>query len=370
MKKVLFSFFVFLIFILLKSCTYSLNIDTKLFASGIGIDINDEGDFYVSLSYPDISEFSPESSKIKSSGSISGFGKTFYEAVEDIIFKSNKTIDLEHIKVVTISNKILSNSDNLKKILDYLSHNPQISRRVYVCVGDGDVDDFMNFKIESGEDTQFFISELLEYNSKENGTNLMTLNEMLSGFLQNKTLILPILKLNEEKTQMNISKSCILYNYKLIENINLEETMLLNFLRGDSLKISNDFIYNGFNLDFECQNITKKVKILDYGNVNVVLNFNLKTKIKNCLSAEHNVDDNFVDGIKNVLNKDININCMNLVDRFYKNGIDILNLENHIYKFKTNLWKDKIHNKEMWMDKLGVKININNHITNFGNVLF
>lgn len=370
MKKILFNIYVILMFMILKSCTYSLNIDTKLFVSGIGIDINDEGDFYLSFSYPDISEFSPQSSKIKSSGSISGYGKTFYDAVENIILKTNKTVDLEHMKVITISNKILLDSEKLKKILDYLSHNPQISRRVYICVGDGNVDDFMNFKIESGEDTQFFISELLEYNSKENGINLITLNNLLSGFLENKTLIVPVLELNDEKTEMNISKSCILHNYKLVENINLEDTMLLNFLRGDSFKILSDVDYNGGKLDFEGQNITRKIKILDYGDINFVLNFDLKTKVKNCLSVDHNMDDNFIGDIKIVLNEDIHTNCINLIDKFYRNGIDILNFENYIYKFKTNIWRNNICNQEMWMNKLKVRININNNITNFGNILF
>lgn len=370
MKKILINFLILLSFFILKSCTYSLNIDTKLFVSGIGIDMNDEGDFYLSFSYPDISEFSPQSSKIKSSGSISGFGKTFYGAIEDIILKTNKTVDLEHMKVVTISNKILLDDIKLKEILDYLSHNSQISRRVYVCIGDGNIKDFMDFKIESGDDTQFFISELLEYNSKENSINLITLNNLLSRFLENKTIILPILKLNDEKTEMSILESCVLYNYKLVENVNLKDTMMLNFLRGDSFKILSNVSYGGRNLDFEAQNITKKIKILNYDNIDVVLNFNLKTKVKNCLNVEHNVDENFINDVKLTLNEDVYKNCINLIDKFYRNEIDILNLENYIYKFKSEIWENKIFNKETWMNDLSIKININNNITNFGNILF
>ena len=371
MKKILHNLVIILVIVLLKSCTYSLNIDTKLFVSGIGVDVNDEGDFSLSFSYPDISEFSPESSKIKGDGSVCGFGKTFYEAVEDIVSKTHKTVDLEHVKVVTISSKVLNNHNNFERLLDYLSHNSQISRRVYVCASDGEAHDFINFKTKSGEHSQVFISELIEHNSKENGINLVTLNNLLDYFSQNKSILLPVLKLNNDKSTMYISGSYVFDNYKLVEEINLKDTMIINFLRGDSFKILNDFKYQDNNIDFEAQNIDRKIKISDYGNVSVALNFNLKTKIKNCLDSQHRrINSSFINDIKNILDKDIYNNCVNLVDRFYKNGIDILNFENHIYKFNTNIWRNNINEKQEWMNKLEVRINIDNNIVNIGNISF
>ena len=44
MKKLMFVFWGIFICVIMKSCTYSQSIDTRLFVSGIGVDINDDGD--------------------------------------------------------------------------------------------------------------------------------------------------------------------------------------------------------------------------------------------------------------------------------------------------------------------------------------
>lgn len=367
MKKVIFNLILLFIFLSLTSCSYSLNIDTKLFVSGIGIDVNDDGDFYLSFAYPDISEFSPESAKIKSAGSVYGFGKTFYEGVEDIISKSSKSIDFEHIKVLTLSSKIFNDHRKFKEIIDCLSINPQISRRIYVCIGDGNARDYVDFKNNSEEDSQIFIRELLEYNFKENGIKTVTLNDLVDSFSQNKTILIPVLKLNDDKNIMKMNGSYVFYNYKFLEDLNLNDSSIINFLRGESLRFANRFNYNGDSLDFECQNIKKKAEFLNYENV--ILNFDFKTKIKTTPSNE-NMNEGFVMEAKNILDNDIHRNCLNLVNRFYKDGVDILNFENHFYKFKLKEWRDNIKGNSFWMSRIYIDIKINNNIVNIGNISF
>lgn len=369
MRKFLLTLLGILTIFMFKSCTYSLSIDTKLFVSSISVDVDDSGNFSINFSYPDISEFSPESSKIKGGGSVSGFGKTFYEAVGDIISKTQRTVDLEHVKVIILSSKIAKDEKNLKKFLDFLSHEPQISRRVYVCVGDGNGSDYVTFKPKSGEDSQVFISDLIEHNNKENGVKSITLNDLFDYFSQNKVVLVPLLKLNEDKTSMKISGSYILDDYKFVEELNLKDSMIINFLRGESFKILNEIPYKDGNIDFEAQNINRKIKILDSGSV--ILNFDLKTIIKNCLDINHdNLNNDFLNEIKNYLDQNIYNSSINLVNRFYKDEMDILNFENYIYKFKNSIWKTKIKDKGEWMKQLEVKINIQNNITNIGNISF
>ena len=371
MKKIIINFMAFLCLLLLSSCTHSLNIDTKLFVSAIGVDIGENNGISICLAYPDISEFSPESSKIKGTNSMCGFGKSFYEALEDVVIKTNKTVDLEHVKIVLLSEKLVNDFDVFQNILDYLAHNPQISRRVHVSICNGEINDFLNFKNSLEEHSQIFISELMQINSKENGLKLVTLNNLLDYFSQNKTILIPTLKLNDNKNKMYVSGSYVFDEYRLLDEFNLEETRLINFLRGDTYKILNEVSYMGSIIDYEGEHLKRKIKVVDYENLGVVLNYNVKTIIKNCINPKHNyVDNKFVEDVKDILNYNIKNNCINLVNRCYKNNIDILNFENHIYKFHTNLWNGRINEKNQWMKELKVVINIDNDIINIGNISF
>lgn len=371
MKKIIVNFVIFLCLLFLKSCDHSLSIDNKLFVSAVGVDIGENNGISLCLSYPDISEFSPESSKIKGTNSICGYGKSFYEALNDIIVKTNKTVDLEHVKIVLLSEKVSKDPVIFQNILDNLAHNPQISRRVNFSICTGEINDFLNFKNSLGEHSQIFISELMRINSKENGLKLVTLNNLLDYFLQNKTILVPSLKLNEDKKQMYLSGSYIFDKYNFIEELNLEDTMVVNFLRGDSSKILNEVNYKGDIIDYEGEDLNKKVKIVNYGNVGVILDYNIKTTVKNSLKDKRiYVDNKFVEEVKEVLDKNIKDNCINIVNKFYKGNVDILNFGDYIYKFHNELWNDKIDSKNQWMQQLEVVINIDNNIVNIGNISF
>lgn len=371
MKKMIQKIILIFMILFLKSCSSYSNIDTKLFVSGIGVDVNEDGDFSLCFSYPDISGFSTESSSIKESGSISGFGKTFYEALRDASSKIHKTIDLEHAKVLILSSDLINDHNNFENLIDYFSHNPQISRRIYICVGDGASYDFLNFKPKTLSYSQNFISDLIENNSEKNGIKLVTLNNLLDFFSQNKVLLLPTLKLNDEKTTMSVYGSNIFKNYKLLRKINLKESMFINFLRGDNFKIFSDADYGKVNVSFQCENVKRNIKVLDYGSLNFILKFDFNTWINNCSDSEHtHINENFIKDMKYILDKNIKENCINLINKFYKNGIDILNFENFLYKFHTNTWKNCVINNANWMESISVDLNIQNNILNIGNVSF
>lgn len=369
MRRIFYLIIFILILSSLGSCSYSESIDTKLFVSGIGVDINEDGDYYLCFSYPDISEFSPESSKIKGAGSISGFGRTFYGAVRDIVSKSSKTLDLEHVKIIVASSKISKDERSFERFLDYLSHNPQISRRVYVCIGDGDAEDFIGFKPKSGEDAQVFISELVEHNSYENGITSITLNDILDSFSQDKNILVPILKLNEDKTSMYMSGSYIMDKYKFIKELDMKDSMRINFLRGDNVKIIDDVKFRDSNIDYEVENINRKIYDTTPRNINIY--FGLRTIVKNCIDNDHDyVYEDFMGDVKSQLNNDINVKCTDLVNLLYREGIDILNFNNYFYKFKQGSFKEyRVYNNK-WIKDVLINIIIDNNVVNTGNILF
>lgn len=371
MIKILFKAIIFLILFSCKSCNNSLNIDNKLFVSGVFVDINEEEDFIVSLVYPDISEFSLESSKIKGEGNIQGFGKTFYEALDDIISKLNKSIDLDHVKLIVSSSKVVHNEKILEMFLDYLSHNSQLSRRVYFSVFDGEINDLIKFKPSSGEHIQVFISELLEHNGEENGIKSVTLNDIFKNFSQDKTLLVPVIKLSDDKKSIRLEGSYLLQNCKFLRSLNINDTMFVNFIRGEGDKISGQIKVHDGNLDFQCSEINRKMKVSENGSLNVDLKFCTKTEIKNCLKLNHiNLNPEFINKAKIILDEDIKLKSINLLNDFYKSGIDILNVYNHVYKFKNKFWNNSLKEDNSWMEKLKINFNINNNITNIGNITF
>ncbi len=371
MIKILLNAIIFLILFSCKSCNNSLNIDNKLFVSGICVDVNEEEDFIVSLVYPDISEFSLESSKIKGEGHIQGFGKTFYEALDDVITKLNKSIDLDHVKIVISSSKVVHNEKIFEIFLDYLSHNSQLSRRIYFSVFDGEMNDLINFKPSSGEHIQVFLSELIENNGKENGAKLLTLNDLFKNFSQDRTVLAPVLKLSDDKKSIRLDGSYILHNCKFLRPLNTNETMFVNFIRGEGDKLSGNIKINDENLDFQCSEINRKMKVSENGNLSVDLRFHTKTVIKNCLKLDHfNINSDFINKAKITLDEHIKHKSINLIDDFYKSGIDILNIYNHVYKFKNNFWENSLKHDKNWMEKLKINFNINNNIINIGNISF
>lgn len=368
MKKIFCVFICILMCMIMKSCTYSQSIDTRLFVSSIGIDINDDGDYSLCLSYPDISEFSPESSKIKEGGSISGFGKTFYNAIYDIVSKTKKSIDFDHVKMVIISSKLVKDRKLFHEVLDYLSHNPQISRRIYMCVGDGDSKDFINFKLKSGEDSQVFISQLIEYNSKKNGIKSITLSNILDYFSQNKNVLIPVLKLNDDKSVMSINGSYVLDDKNYIDEVDLKSSRIINMLRGENDRVVSSILFEDKYIDYESKNVKRRMKIINYKNMDLELNFNIT--IKNCLDVKHSLSDEFISNLNNDLKSNIKLECMDLLNKFYKNGVDILNLENYIYKFTPKIWMNYISKNANWVEDININLNIINNVTNTENIAF
>ena len=97
----------------------------------------------------------------------------------------------------------------------------------------------------------------------------------------------------------------------------------------------------------------------------------MKTIVKNCINPNsHNLNESFINNIKMFIDEDVKLKSMNLLEDFYKNEIDILNVYDHVYKFKNKFWSNYLNSGNSWMEELKVHIKIDNNITNVGNISF
>lgn len=233
---------------LATGCSSYTELNNLSIVNTLGIDYKD-GKYYLTMNVIegnlDDSTIEKELTTYKSSNS------SLNEAFNDIYINSNKRLYLSHIDLLILTEDAINN--NFKQILNnFLENNEYRNNFNVILIKDISLEEFMNLKIEAEE-----INQLLKTNEQETAmSSLKDLETIMKELLIDGNTYLPTI--SHKDNDIVLKGYTLLKNYKVFEELTLDESIILNLL---SNKVHKSYL-NGSNI-FDNQTLltTKKNKI-------------------------------------------------------------------------------------------------------------
>ena len=273
---------------------------------------------------------------------LTGNGKTFENALEDILKKTTYEPYLSHMQAVVLSDELAKS--NLKYLYDYFARYPDIKKDFYV-VTCSDINSLLNYESDNKMSIGETLKNLIEYNQKKDGRYIaLSFREVFNNFLKNNNYFLGSIEL--KNNNIVLDKDYLIYDNKLNLEIDKNAILLANLL----INNKPSFIYSIKSTyeiyESEIKTEVKKDK--------VVITFNGTARILN-------INDEDALSVKDI--QKLNNNLVNSIKQYFTNCIEYSkNINYDIYNFNYlyYLHYPKNVNDETWKNlNYEVKVNIN-----------
>ncbi len=313
-------------------------------------------------------------------------GKTLQAAFESLVKESPKRMYKTQMQILIIDEKMAKN--NIKEVFEYLARNPEIRNEFNVLIGKSD--NILETLTPLNNLSSQNILDSLKASSKYLGnTNLLTFNELLSDYQNEKTeMAIPVIKLTSQKnkddknTEKILEKTTttpaivldnisIFKDNKLIGYLSTKETVSYNFINNNITltNIKKDYPNNKY-IAYKILKSKSKLEVTPKKHT-ITLTIKGNAEIN---EATYNIDLSKEKNIKK-LEKSLNKRLEKMITSSFnstrkKYNSDIYGFEDLYYK-KDPKYYNKIKkdwdSKEFQKIKLKVKSNIK--IVEQGNIL-
>lgn len=313
-------------------------------------------------------------------------GETLQAAFESLVKESPKRMYKTQMQILIIDEKMAKN--NIKEVFEYLARDPEIRNEFNVLIGKSD--NILETLTPLDNLSSQNILDSLKASSKYLGnTNLLTFNELLSDYQNEKTeMAIPVIKLTSQKnkddknTEKILEKTTttpaivldnisIFKDNKLIGYLSTKETVSYNFINNNIAltNIKKDYPNNKY-IAYKILKSKSKLEVTPKKHT-ITLTIKGNAEIN---EATYNIDLSKEKNIKK-LEKSLNKRLEKMITSSFnstrkKYNSDIYGFEDLYYKkdpkYYTKIKKDW-DSKEFQKIKLKVKSNIK--IVEQGNIL-
>ena len=313
-------------------------------------------------------------------------GETLQAAFESLVKESPKRMYKTQMQILIIDEKMAKN--NIKEVFEYLARDPEIRNEFNVLIGKSD--NILETLTPLDNLSSQNILDSLKASSKYLGnTNLLTFNELLSDYQNEKTeMAIPVIKLTSQKnkddknTEKILEKTTttpaivldnisIFKDNKLIGYLSTKETVSYNFINNNITltNIKKDYPNNKY-IAYKILKSKSKLEVTPKKHT-ITLTIKGNAEIN---EATYNIDLSKEKNIKK-LEKSLNKRLEKMITSSFnstrkKYNSDIYGFEDLYYKkdpkYYTKIKKDW-DSKEFQKIKLKVKSNIK--IVEQGNIL-
>lgn len=313
-------------------------------------------------------------------------GETLQAAFESLVKESPKRMYKTQMQILIIDEKMAKN--NIKEVFEYLARNPEIRNEFNVLIGKSD--NILETLTPLNNLSSQNILDSLKASSKYLGnTNLLTFNELLSDYQNEKTeMAIPVIKLTSQKnkddkntekilekttttTAIVLDNISIFKDNKLIGYLSTKETVSYNFINNNITltNIKKDYPNNKY-IAYKILKSKSKLEVTPKKHT-ITLTIKGNAEIN---EATYNIDLSKEKNIKK-LEKSLNKRLEKMITSSFnstrkKYNSDIYGFEDLYYK-KDPKYYNKIKkdwdSKEFQKIKLKVKSNIK--IVEQGNIL-
>lgn len=313
--------------LLLTACWDETNIEERGFVTGLSIDLVDEKE----SDYPQVTvtnQFvvpSGVGSPSDSAGggnqqafqNISGSGDSIFAIDKEMRALTNIIPFFEHLKVIVVSEDVLSTPNLFPSIMDVFFRNHEIRRVTKVMIAEGKAKEILDIMPEHEKVPSLYMDTLLDINLQNIGilrpVELGDIHELL---LNDSTFTLPKYIPGEKK--LNYKGGTVYHGHegKLVGTLSQEEIQGLNFVIGEYQGGPIEFDHKGnlITLNIDKGNSKFMVDAKDKENIKVSVNINTEGSIEEVFGAEE------ITNIKNIV--EIEKNAKEKIEEIVQKTID------------------------------------------------
>lgn len=381
MKKIIKWLVLIIISITFCGCWGYNDIKNLNILNGMGIDLNEENDFFVIYEIINTNKSKDSHYSEEDRSYYSSVGKSIFEAGRKLTtFASGKRLYYQTCEVAILGQKLCETG--ITPMIDFFTRDPKRRTTIYPIVVEGNMENFFSNDVkvtETMSSALVNIIKLYEYTGYAVNKNLSKTNidsQSITGTaLINKFKLYP--KKNMESAYEPVLNGVgVFYKNKLVGSLNLEETMVSNIL---TKKVKNSIMVinnkeskeSGRNISIEFSKFkTKLTPIIDNDNYVMNISIDVNGAIVQYSEKEMLATYNY-DELKKLSSQYL-VNLINETFVKCKNDIkaDALNFGNVF----SNKYKDISEmNSDDWTNifcnKLTIKTNVKVNFTTTGTTL-
>ena len=147
----------------LMGCESYTELENRAFIMALGVDEGENENFRFTYTFPDVSALTGQDGGLKQKPLTLEVGSL--KAGEDIYnHMSDKTMDYGQVKVLMISDSIISNEEKMEKLMEEIKNKPEFARTVRVCMSKESAERILNMDEEVSGSIGIYLENMLEQN--------------------------------------------------------------------------------------------------------------------------------------------------------------------------------------------------------------
>ncbi|SHK40738.1 spore germination protein [Hathewaya proteolytica DSM 3090] len=394
MKRRLFKWCVTLIFITssltFTACWDRVEIDRRAFVSTIAIDLgddvekyednklkgndkaNNEGELHilnVTFGYPDISKLSQDFGSRVEEKKIETMASSIEDAISQVTSRSSRNINLDHSKMIIISDEMFKYPDILKQSMDYFRRNSNLNRQTHVIVVEGKASEFESFKPDMENNFQTYMTGILENSNRNEGVIPITLSNLLSFSSEKRDIMIPYIKFFQDKSQVELNGVAIIKDYRLVARLNNEETCYIELLKGRASSGRKTVFIHGVPIDYVVESSRRKIDMESYkdGKLSIDIDVELDGAITELSVDSGKMSSQRIKEYEEKFNSAFEKDSEEVIKKLCgQYGVDIMGIRQYMEKFHPKIYKEIGAQWHSVVRDIKVKVNFTTRIRRIG----
>ena len=326
----------------------------KLTIQGVGIDF-DNNKYKVTVQAYDYKN--PKDKNEPKIRTLECTGETVSEAMESLKNSTGLYPFYSQNKVIVFGSSLAKNG--LKNSIDFFTRYYENRPSVKLRVAKNTASEIFKSKVDDKEIKASEIRDLVDENSD---TNILKFEENIRSSISDSILMM----LEKDENGVVCNKAMILKNDKIIDNLDVSETIGAKILRNSPKIGIYTFSYENKKISCNLENSKSKIKVSIKDNIP---EFAFDIKVDSNLFESEQGDDqiSYIDKVRAKLNENLKELCEKVISKTVSQGCDLFNLGKILrnkfpkyFKYIEPQWKDKI------LPKISYNLNVEAKITMIG----
>lgn len=326
----------------------------KLTIQGIGVDF-DENKYKITVQAYDYKN--PKDKNEPRIRILECMGETISEALESLKNSTGLYPFYSQNKIIIFGSNLAKNG--LKNSIDFFTRYYENRPSVKLRIADKNASDIFKSKVDDKEIKAYEIRDLVDENTD---TNILKFEENIRSLISDSMLMM----IEKDDNGIVCNKAIILKNDKIIDNLDIRETLGAKILRNNPKIGIYTFSFEDQKISCNLESSKSKVKI----NIkDDVPEFDFEIKIDSNLfeSEKGNDQVSYINKIKTHLDKNLKELCEKVISKTVRQGCDIFNLGKMLrnkfpkyFKSVGQQWKSEI------LPKINYNVNLESKVTMIG----
>ncbi|AKL97117.1 spore germination B3 GerAC family protein [Clostridium aceticum] len=323
--------------LLLKGCYNYNDINRMLFPTAMLIDINEEGDYVISLEIFHAYRSNQDNTEQGQRILYQREGKTFFDAISDFELIGAHPFDYTQNKAIIFTERAAQ--VGLEGMIDYLHRHQELLLRPYVMVYFGDPNELLDVPLKQNEYLGLYLFDLMDRPLSRLTIEHRKLYELLNDRRMGKnTSIITAIKVDENHLETKVKKdgAAVFHNDKLVDKLEVKDMVPIAFINDKVRKGYLDVPHPEFAEKKVTLEIVKSNTITDIlyeeGRIYLRQTVNVQTVIAG-MEERLILDEAAVKTIEQNGEKIIQQKCHRLFNEYKEKGIDLFDVQ-EIFKRK------------------------------------